>query len=370
MDAARAEAVSQTVSHVEDRRYEPMIPIGWRWLLGFYLGIPLLLVVLRPEIIPHRPMLVLSHLGSTMIVTIGIGLPLHLAYAWLMPRLLPKVTSTPLRWLLHITVILTCVVFGKEAVTPLARILCTPLIARDKLVESLIAVCVACVVVPATTSYTRLQRRARDIERRAEEAQQAALRAQLEALQARTNPHFLFNSLNTVASLIPTDPLIAEQALERLAGLFRYTLDAARRSRVKLGDELDATRDYLDIEALRLGDRLEWSLRADDALLHLRILPLTLQPLVENAVLHGIAPRRAGGRIDVHAQRDGDQLVLTVCDDGLGDGASPHSGTGTAMRDLSRRLELEYGQAAYIERDTPERGGYQVTVRFPLELAT
>ena len=211
-------------------------------------------------------------------------------------------------------------------------------------------------------------KRTREVERRAEEAQQAALRARLEALQARTNPHFLFNSLNTVASLIVEDPAVAEQTLERLAGLFRYSLEGSRRTSVRLADELTATCDYLDVESLRLGDRLRWNLSVDEDLDNVRLPPLTLQPLVENAVRHGIAPRKEGGIIDITVSRDADTVVLTVKDDGPGK-SGVCSGTGTALEDLKRRLEVAYGGAASIHTSCDDdEVGFSVDVRLPWKM--
>jgi two-component system sensor histidine kinase AlgZ len=343
-----------------------MLPIGWRWLVGFYLGIPTLLVILRPEIMPNSLRGVATHLFTTVVVTIAIGGPLHVAYAYPMPRLLPRLRSRLARVLAHALTIVTCVAVGKSVAMPLVHGICEPHIARDSAQESLIAVAVAAVVVLTTTSYSRLVQRTREIERRAEEAQQAALRAQLEALQSRTNPHFLFNSLNTVASLIATDPACAEQTLERLAGLFRYSLDGSRRSSVRLADELEAVRDYLDVESLRLGERLRWRVEVGDDLGRLRVPPLCLQPLVENAVLHGIAPRRSGGEVRVVVAREGEELSMVVEDDGPGPGRSPHRGTGTALADLALRLEVAYGERAGIEEGRSASGGYRVALRVPL----
>lgn len=342
---------------------EPLIPIGLPWLAGFYLGIPLMLVILRPELMPDNWPDRLRHYTATVVATIGIGGPLHAAYALLMPRWLAKLGDSAWRFAAHAVVILACVLGGKEMVQPLMVMLCDPYQVRDPLQESLIATAVATVVVTATTSFTRLQRRTREIERREEEARRAALRAQLEALQARTNPHFLFNSLNTVASLVATDPACAEETLERLGGLFRYALEGSRRTSVKLADELTATEDYLDVEALRFGERLRWRINVDDALHRVTIPPLTLQPLVENAVRHGIAPRRDGGSVSIEGLRDGDHLVLRVTDDGPGE--SSHEGTGTSLEDLERRLEVAYGHDASITRRT-EEGGHVVELRIPI----
>jgi two-component system sensor histidine kinase AlgZ len=195
-------------------------------------------------------------------------------------------------------------------------------------------------IVLVITAYERVVGRARALELREVETRREAMRAQLEALQARTNPHFLFNSLNAVAALVEEDPKRAETMLERLAALLRYSVERSRQADVPLVDELESVRMYLDVERERFGPRLESSVSLEDGLEQVRVPPLLLQPLVENAVLHGVATRREGGRVHVVARRHSGRLLLEVEDDGPGPGASTHRGTGTALADLRRRLSL------------------------------
>lgn len=215
-------------------------------------------------------------------------------------------------------------------------------------------------------TYGRLRLRAHEIELGEVRARRDALRAQLQALQARTDPHFLFNSLNTVASLIEEDPRLAERAIERLSGLFRYALEGSRRSEVRLAEELDAVRGYLEVEALRLGERLRFDLLIEPGLDELLIPPLLLQPVVENAVLHGVAPRVDGGRVEVSARALDGRLELRVADDGPGPGGSGHSGSGTALETLRSRLDLTFGAAASVETRRLEPRGYEVRIALPL----
>ncbi len=215
-------------------------------------------------------------------------------------------------------------------------------------------------------TYGRLRLRAHEIELGEERARRDALRAQLEALQARTDPHFLFNSLNTVASLIEEDPKLAERAIERLSGLFRYALEGSRRSEVRLGDELDAVRGYLEVESLRLGERLRHDVRVDGDLADLLVPPLLLQPVVENAVLHGVASRVEGGQVEVRVAAENGSLILRVADDGPGPGGSQHTGSGSALETLRRRLELAFGGAASVEAGATTPRGYAVRIALPL----
>jgi hypothetical protein len=199
------------------------------------------------------------------------------------------------------------------------------------------------------------------------QAERAALVAQVQALQARIQPHFLFNSLNTIASLIGEDPARAEQVVEKLADTFRYTLDASRRTLVPLAEEIEATEDFLELETLRYADRLHVVWRVEPGLGDVSVPPLLLQPLVENAVQHGIATRREGGRIHVDLRRERDCLQVRIEDDGPGPGGSSHRGSGSALADLRTRLRLLYGRRAAVDIDRGELGGFRVTIRLPLD---
>ena len=126
--------------------------------------------------------------------------------------------------------------------------------------------------------------------------------------------------------------------------------------------------DELEVEGMRLGGRLRFSIEAEPGVDAILIPPLILQPLVENAVLHAVATRREGGRIRVDASRNGLALELTVADDGPGLGNSSHQGTGTSVADLHERLKLIYGNGAGIESSTPDEGGCRVRLTLPLEV--
>jgi two-component system sensor histidine kinase AlgZ len=168
----------------------------------------------------------------------------------------------------------------------------------------------------------------------------------VQALQARIRPHFLFNSLNTIASLIPDEPEVAERATEDLADLFRGSM---RRSDdlIRLADELELADKYLRMEQRRLGDRLrvDWqvSLLPADAL----VLPLTLQPLLENAVTHGIQPLEGGGEIRVYGRLEDDKVVITIANP-YGPGGHVSAGQGMALTNVRERLKLAFGATASV----------------------
>jgi two-component system sensor histidine kinase AlgZ len=174
------------------------------------------------------------------------------------------------------------------------------------------------------------------------ERQRAELEARVEALQARIRPHFLFNTMNSIASLIGSDPVAAEAAVEDLAALFRATL-SQRSAEVTIADEMALCRRYLRIEQLRLGDRLqlEWAMGAVPG--DLPIPSLSLQPLLENAIYHGIQARPQGGCIRIEGDYDGRRLRVTISNP-LPDGAAaPSGGNRMALDNIARRLQALYG---------------------------
>jgi two-component system sensor histidine kinase AlgZ len=211
-----------------------------------------------------------------------------------------------------------------------------------------------------------MELRAREGKVREELAKRETLQARLDALQARTHPHFLFNSLNGIAALISLDANRAEQAIETLSELMRYAIHSARERMVSLDAELEAVESYLSLERLRYGDRLRVQIDVDPGLRQFEVPPLCLQPIAENAVLHGIATREEGGELTIRARMQKDLLLLSVEDDGAGPGASSHIGTGTAMIDLKTRLELLYGGRSRLTSGLRAGGGYHVELGIPI----
>jgi two-component system sensor histidine kinase AlgZ len=188
--------------------------------------------------------------------------------------------------------------------------------------------------------------------------------ARVNALQARIRPHFLFNSMNTIASLTRSDPALAEEAVEDLAELFRASL-AEPGNRVTLREELEVARVYQRIEQLRLGERLtvEWDV---DALPGRAEIPaLSVQPLLENAIYHGIEPMPDGGTIRiVGRQLDGDALEITISNPVAGPAASQREGHRMALVNIRERFRLAWGSRAEVEHG-PVGDGYRVRLRFP-----
>jgi hypothetical protein len=187
---------------------------------------------------------------------------------------------------------------------------------------------------------------------------------ELAALRAQLNPHFLFNALNAVNALVGADPEQARRVLEMLADLLRYTLESDKREFVTLREELDFVRKYCAIEQERFGKRLQYRIEADETLLDARIPPMLLQPLVENAVKHGIAPKASGGEVSVRLSHDEalKRLVVEVRDNGVGfkNVVNTHS-TGIGLSNVDARLQKLYGTESALHIESTENG---VTLRF------
>jgi two-component system LytT family sensor kinase len=195
-------------------------------------------------------------------------------------------------------------------------------------------------------------------------------RAEMRALQAQINPHFLFNTLNVLANLIQDNPERAERLTEQLAEVFRYALESTRREWVSVEDEVRFLQAYLDIERARFGERLRhhWSLEPTAA--KMQIAPMLLQPLVENAVRHGIAPVLQGGDLWINVKLDANQLVLQVEDSGVGISArSSKPGFGVGLSNVKERLLRCYGESAELLLEARKPEGTRATLFLPAEVA-
>ncbi len=191
--------------------------------------------------------------------------------------------------------------------------------------------------------------------------------AELKALRTQVDPHFLFNTLNTIVDLIGSNPQQAERMTERLAECFRYALAKHSRDLSTLDEELDFARQYLEIEQVRFGERLRVQLSRGDALGSEAVPSLLLQPLLENAIRHGLAPVREGGCVSVKANRDGERLRLSIEDDGVGMRAGSSPGVG--LRNVQDRLRTLYAQAAeFLIGERAGGRGTLVTIVIPLHV--
>ena len=211
--------------------------------------------------------------------------------------------------------------------------------------------------------------------RRAAEASEARLKAQLaearlRVLKMQLHPHFLFNTLHSINSLVAEDPAGASQMIARLGDFLRLTLEHSERQFVTLAEEVEFLRCYLDIEQVRFQDRLTVEFDIEPAALSAEAPHLILQPIVENAIRHAVAPRAGPGHIRVAARRANGSLRLEVSDSGPGV-APPASkavaGSGVGLSNVRARLEQLYAGRHRFELANGERGGLSVTLEFPLD---
>ena len=185
---------------------------------------------------------------------------------------------------------------------------------------------------------------------RQHEAEKRASEAQLRLLQGQMEPHFLFNTLANVLSLIDTDTARAKLMLESFTDYLRSSLGSLRHGDSTLGRELELAEAYLRLLQLRMDERLRFRIEVDAGLRRAALPPLLLQPLVENAIHHGVEPKVEGGEVRVQARQEGDSLILTVADDGLGPEAPPRHGNsnGVALENIRERLRLHFGGAGAL----------------------
>ncbi len=207
----------------------------------------------------------------------------------------------------------------------------------------------------------------------AEAAQRLAAENQLRLLQSQLEPHMLFNTLANLRVLIALDPPQAQAMLDRLIAFLRATLNASRTASHPLATEFDRLADYLALMGTRMGPRLQSMLDLPDSLRAVPLPPLLLQPLVENAIKHGLEPHVQGGRVEVRARAEGQTLVLTVRDTGAGlREGTPPEGTRFGLVQVRERLATLHGKAATmtLEPAPDADGGTLATIRLPLNATT
>ena len=242
------------------------------------------------------------------------------------------------------------------------------LLASNLWLQALVWLCAPISVGVAIKVWNALR-----VEMSLEEQKRLLLEARLDALQRQINPHFLFNTLNSVASLVRSQPEMARQMTVKLANILRALLKE-HDAYVPLREELKFTDDYLDIEVVRFGaDKLRVEKEIDPRTLEVLVPSILLQPLIENSIKHGLEPRIRGGTITLRSRLEGDRISIEVADDGVGISARPPSafrsaGSGIGMKNVQERLEVLYGgQARFNVVSNPGRGTL-VSIEIPATL--
>ena len=223
-------------------------------------------------------------------------------------------------------------------------------------------------------------RRSKEREAAAYQLEAKLAQAQLQALKMQLNPHFLFNTLNAVSALMHSDPDTADRMLVKLGSLLRLSLEQSREQETSLNQELAFLEGYLEIEQLRFGDRLKVAIEVPKPLLKALVPTFLLQPMVENAIKHGISDRASGGTINIRARVEGQRLCLEVEDDGPGararslkhgerGGSSPNgTGMGSGTGNTRARLQQLYGDEQSFDLAFPPHGGALARISLPLSM--
>ena len=198
------------------------------------------------------------------------------------------------------------------------------------------------------------------------ELQAQLAEARLSSLRTQLNPHFLFNTLNTVSALVERDPRGVRRMIARLSELLRYTMEGTGGQEVSLQEELRFLDGYLEIQRIRFQDRLEVEQDIAPNVLDALVPSLILQPLVENAIKHGLEPKLAGGEIKIRARLAEGDLVVEVIDNGAG--FNPRAKDGVGLANIRERLKILYGGKAQLVIEVPPQGGTAVAIHVPYHL--
>jgi two-component system, LytTR family, sensor kinase len=218
--------------------------------------------------------------------------------------------------------------------------------------------------VAAAAHALEARSRAQERELEAERIRSQLAESRLEALTAQLQPHFLFNTLQGISTLITRDPVAADKMLTSLSDLLREVLRRGEKREVELNEELRVLESYLDISRSRFGERLSVTVAVDAAVGRALVPFFILQPLVENALHHGISSHAGAGSIEIAAQREGDRLVVRVSDDGPGT-VTPDAQRGIGLANTRARLRELYPDAHALELGRPPEGGFRVSVTIP-----
>jgi len=342
------------------------------WTVGLNGGAGLLIAVAIWAVQSHENIHSLpTHLGDSLIhsaiygMTFGMVMP-YLAERWAAFRF-------PWSWVL---VILSLA--GLAAVTTLAVqacLLATGLLMRPRLwpeyaYKSMTVFLIALVIAMCIWGYEKLHGEIRDAKlnlrtQQLEKERALALltEARLHSLESRLQPHFLFNTLNSISALIPEQPNLADEMIQRLAALLRISLDARERSSIPLKEEIRMVLDYCEIEKIRFGRRLSMSVSIPATLELVTIPPMILQPLVENSIKYAILPRAEGGRVEISARQADDKLIIAVFDSGPGFSLKEVP-PGHSIDNLRSRLATLFHDSASVSWAS-RANGHEVIVSLP-----
>lgn len=249
--------------------------------------------------------------------------------------------------------------------------LITPLISLRVTLLNQLFVYAAVLAAGFAREYSERDRtRQRETERLAIEAAQLQAQlaqARLEALRTQINPHFLFNTLHAVSALVERDPAGVRRMIARLSELLRYTLDTAATEEVPLRQELGFVQRYVEIMNVRFQEKLEFTTDVEAGIDEARVPSLILQPLVENALKHGVSSTHGGGRVTLSARKQDDRLIVAIADDGPGPSTAP-TDSGIGLANTRERLRQMYGERGDLTLRTGDEGGTVAQIAMPFRV--
>jgi len=311
-------------------------PPGWKFALEYSLIDSYLWAVLTPAVFGAAGALVIrrGNAWRNVPLLIGTGILFAVAHVWAMVHLLPAI--------------------GYRS---------GPTVARAVFLSRFHGDLLTCWILFGIRHGVEYYRRDRARELRASQLEARLAQAQLQLLQMQLQPHFLFNTLHAISTLMYRDVERADRMISRLSDFLRLTLSSVGMQEVTLKSEMEFLDKYLEIEQERFGDRLQVRRTIEPEALDLLVPNLVLQPLVENAVRHGIAPHPAGGRIEIGARRKGSALAIEVTDDGSGCPGEIREGGGISM--TRARLERLYGSEFRFDLGNAPDRGFRVSLTIP-----
>ena len=338
----------------------------------WFIPIIAIIVAILILVIEHAHAQILSKFFSSFIYATLIGFPTALILNWVgfhYTERFPRSIFLVFTGVLLFTA--TAGTFLGAAIIRMVGIIPPGFYAREVRTAFPISLVITLVVGLSVTAYETLRHRLQDAtlqlrtqQMEHERANKLLAEARLSSLESRIHPHFLFNTLNSISSLIPTDPKRAEDTVGKLASLLRFSINANQASLVTLEQELKIVRDYLEIESTRFGSRLRYKISIPETLFTVKLPPLALQTIVENSIKHVAAQRTAPVLIKITAARRDNICELTVTDDGPGFSladVSPDHG----LANLTARLELLFGESAQLSVNRLHNNTTAVTIFIP-----
>ncbi|MCP4726572.1 MAG: hypothetical protein GY863_16120 [bacterium] len=272
-----------------------------------------------------------------------------------------------------IAIFAACIFLGNKVVPSIISMVCSAEVAHDVDKAHIYAILINLVIMTVfITTYTTVliyNKLKTDLQNKVGEIE-TLNRLQVEAkyalLQSKINPHFLFNTLNSILDLVYKNPEHVEKVILNLSDIYRSVIDLPDRA-ISIGEELDFVRKYLEVEKVRLGDRLSYNLSVGNNTENFQLPPLIVQTLVENAVIHGISPKKEGGKVSIITENRNGNIILSIIDNGMGIEKNKKS-SGFGLRNVRERLEIYFSKTNLVSIRNLDQGGTEIKLILPYEI--